>query len=473
MIIPLTQVELRTDQDIVLARQRARIVASRLGFEPMEQARIATAVSEVARDAVQDSGQGRVEFLLESEPSQVLAVRVVARDLPMTPFSVPKNNLGTTTSNSLQGLAGARRMMDGFDLKQELDGSTVIAMTKSLPRRMSPITLAAAVGIVEELSRLDPPSPIDELISQNQDLIKALDDLRGRELELAELNRELEDTNRGVLALYLELDQKAESLKLASEMKTRFLSNVSHELRTPLTSILSLSRLLLDRTDGELTVEQERQTGFILHAAQDLTVMVNTLLDLARIEAGRDVIHVEEVGLIPLFGSLRGLLRPLLKADSAVELIFDDPSRMPTIYTDEGKLAQILRNLLSNALKFTEHGEIRVKVAIGPAETVVFTVVDTGIGIAPANFGRIFEEFGQVDSPLQRQLKGTGLGLPLARRLAETLGGTLEVASELGVGSRFTLNLPVRFPVAEVEDAVNDGRPDGLTVEIREKSHDA
>ncbi len=443
---PLSQVEIRAEGDVVLARQRARDVAARLGFDAQDQVRIASAVSEVARNVVQHAGGGRIEFALEGDPARALAIRVIDQGPGIADPATTGEPPADAKAGSLGGLAAARRLMDGFRIETAPGAGTLVAMTKALPRRSPPVTAQLAAEIAGELAGLDAPSPVDELLRQNRDLIRVLDELRGREIELARLNRELEDTNRGVVALYTELDERADSLHQVSEMKSRFLSNVSHEFRTPLTSILSIGRLLMDRVDGELTVEQERQVAYILGAAQDLVGMVNDLLDLARIEAGRDVLRLDVVDLPAFFGALRGTLRPLLPAGSAVELVFEDAAGLPELETDEGKLAQILRNLVSNALKFTEAGEVRVSARLGPAGRLALAVADSGIGIDPAHLGRIFEEFGQIDSPLQRKVKGTGLGLPLARKLAELLGGDLAVRSTPGLGSTFTATIPIVHP---------------------------
>src|SRR4029453_8340264 len=155
-------------------------------------------------------------------------------------------------------------------------------------------------------------------------------------------------------------------------MKSRFLSNMSHEFRTPLNSILAISKLLQDRTDGELTAEQERQVGFVRKAAEDLAELVNDLLDLAKVEAGKTVVRPVEFEVENLFGALRGMLRPLLVTDT-VRLVFDDAKDLPEMYSDEAKISQILRNFISNALKFTERGEIRVNARMAPEGTgIVF-----------------------------------------------------------------------------------------------------
>jgi CheY-like chemotaxis protein/two-component sensor histidine kinase len=218
---------------------------------------------------------------------------------------------------------------------------------------------------------------------------------------------------------------------------------MSHEFRTPLNSVLALSRLLLDRIDGELNVEQERQVGYIRRSAESLLELVNDLLDLAKVEAGKVDIKPVAFSISNLFGSLRGALKPLLTGQS-VDLVFDAESGIPGLYTDEAKLTQILRNLISNALKFTEQGEVRVTARyIADKGFAAFAVRDTGIGIAPADHERIFEEFSQIDTEIQKKVKGTGLGLPLSRSLARLLGGDLTVESVPGQGSVFSVAIPV------------------------------
>ncbi|HEY0093328.1 MAG TPA: ATP-binding protein, partial [Archangium sp.] len=286
------------------------------------------------------------------------------------------------------------------------------------------------------LERQRRSSAADELQKQNADLLRILDELQARKAEVDRLNRELEETNRGVVALYAELEEKAEALRRASDMKTRFISNVSHELRTPISSVLNLSRLMLDRIDGPLNAEQEKQLVFIRKSGEALQELIDDLLDLAKIESGRSEVLCTRFTVADLLGALRGMLRPL-RVTEGVSLVFDEPEGLPELHTDERKLSQILRNLVSNALKFTPKGEVRVAARVGPRDTVVFSVRDTGVGIAPEDQERIFEEFVQVEGPHQQGVKGTGLGLPLSRRLAELLGGSLTVESQPGQGSTF------------------------------------
>lgn len=268
--------------------------------------------------------------------------------------------------------------------------------------------------------------------------------LECKALELAALQSELEETNRGVVALYAELDAQAEQLKRATELKSRFLAYMSHEFRTPIASFQSLTRLLLDRTDGPLTPEQEKQIRFISDTAIEFSDMVNDLLDLAKVEAGRVEINPAWFEMVDLFAALRGMFRPVL-VNPEVNLLFEDPHDVPKLYTDDRKLSQILRNFISNALKFTLQGSVRVSAVVNPDSTITFAVSDTGIGIGREAHGSIFQDFVQVDSPLQKRWRGTGLGLSLSKRIAELLGGSVGFTSELGKGSVFWVTLPIEL----------------------------
>lgn len=266
------------------------------------------------------------------------------------------------------------------------------------------------------------------------------------------LRLELDETNQGVLALYAELDTQAEQLRQASDLKSRFLSYMSHEFRTPLGSILSIASLLTDELDGPLSPEQHKQMGFISTSARELSDMVDDLLDLAKIEAGRITIFPAWFDMLDLFTALRGMFRPIVDT-SAVDLIFEEPVGLPRLYTDDKKLAQILRNFIANALKFTTQGEVRVSALLVDHERVRFAVTDTGIGIAPELHGALFEDFSQVDSPLQKRFRGTGLGLSLCKRFAGLLGGEVGVQSAPGNGSTFFVIIPLAIALEPADEA--------------------
>jgi len=446
----LLRVAVKMDRDVVVARQRARDVARHLGLDPQEQIRVATAVSELARNAVQYAGGGSVHFAVALSPEPELVVRVMDQGPGIPHLEQVLGGLYHSPSGLGIGILGARRLMDRFRVSAPAGGGTTVEVGKTLPA-MSPAERSRRLAAASEaLAAGRPGDPYVEVQAQNQELVRILAMLRERELDQDRLNLELSETNRGVLALYAELDNRAAELARVSQLKSAFLSGISHELRTPLNSILNLTRILLERMDGELTPEQDRQVSMIRRAAASLIELVNDLLDLARIEAGKTEIRPAHFTVAELFGTLRGMFRPMVTGDE-VALQFEMDAGEVELITDEGKVAQILRNFISNAIKFTERGEIRVASALADGDTVVFSVSDTGIGIAPEDQQRIFQEFEQVDHALQQRVTGTGLGLPLSRKLATLLGGGIGLQSTPGRGSRFELSLPRVYQAAAVE----------------------
>jgi signal transduction histidine kinase len=465
----LLSVTIASERDVVLARQRARQIAAALGFDKKDQTRISTAVSEVARNAFAYAGRGTVEFGVEgSTAPQLLLISVRDEGPGIGDIAQVLSEQYRSSTGMGVGLAGAKRLMDQLSIESSRERGTTVLMKKLLPRRAPILTIEVLTKIGPELARQAPRDVVEEVQQQNQELIRALAELSRRQEELSALNRELEDTNRGVVALYAELDEKADHLRRADEIKSRFISNMSHEFRTPVNSIQGLARLLLDGVDGELGPEQKRQVTFIRKAADSLSELVNDLLDLAKVEAGKIIIRPIDFEVETLFGALRGMLRPLLVSDS-VDLVFEEPTGVPPLHTDEGKVSQILRNFVSNALKFTERGEVRISARLVSGEDVVeFSVADTGIGIAAEDQERVFQEFSQVDNPIQRKVKGTGLGLPLCRKLAELLGGSVSVQSTPGVGSTFTARIPVLYTEARAAESswrADPGRVPVLLVE--------
>ena len=279
----------------------------------------------------------------------------------------------------------------------------------------------------------------------------ALEDARQ---QITLLQQELDETNGGVLALYAELDTQAQQLRQATELKSRFLAYMSHEFRTPIVSIQSITRLLIDRVDGPLTPEQEKQVMFVRDTAAEFAEMVGDLLDLARLEAGRVEVSPAWFDMVALFDALRGMFKPVL-TNPDVSLIFEEPHGVSKLFSDDRKVSQILRNYISNALKFTPNGEVRVSASCDAPGTITFSVRDTGIGIPPESHNEVFQDFVQIDSPLQRRYRGSGLGLALSKRLAELLGGHVGFESEVGVGSRFYVTLPAAFPSAVAPSGVD------------------
>ena len=446
--LAILALEIRYEHDVVLARQRARQVAQLLGFDAQDQTRLATAVSELARNAFEYANGGRVRFEVETPSGpgarQSLVVRVSDDGPGIADLQAVLDGRYVSKTGMGVGLVGARRLADRFRVDSAPGRGTTVEIARLLPRGAPSFGPREVARVADGLSAQEARGAFEEVQQQNQELLRTLDELRARQAEIERLNAELGETNRGVLALYAELDDRAQDLKRASEYKSRFLSDVSHELRTPLTSVLNMTRFLLDRADGELTPEQEHQVTIIRRSVASLTELVNDLLDLAKIEAGHTTMRPTQFSVGELFAGLRGMFRPLVTSD-AVSLVFDESSGLPTLHTDEQRLSQILRNFISNAIKFTERGEIRVSAARDGEDAVRFEVRDSGIGIAPADQERIFQEFAQVDGPIQRRVRGTGLGLPLSKKLAALLGGRIELRSVPGEGSTFAIVLPVRL----------------------------
>jgi signal transduction histidine kinase/CheY-like chemotaxis protein len=437
----LSSVDITLEDDVVLARQKARTIAAALKFDSQDQTRIATAVSEIARNTFQYGGGGVAEFRIEQEPEKMLVISLRDKGKGIANLDEIMGGKYVSKTGMGQGMIGAKRLMDHFRVETR-PGGTTVTLGKKIPKRFGRIDTAE---LNKSLSVTERAGPYEELKQQNKELMHAMQELRDRQEELAQLNRELDETNRGVVALYAELNEKADFLQRASELKSHFLSNMSHEFRTPLNSVIGLSQILLDRLDGDLTVEQEKQVKFIRGSTQGLVELVNDLLDLAKVEAGKVSIHPANFSIGSLFAALRGMLRPLLSQNSSISLVFEDPVDIPEMYSDEAKVSQILRNFISNALKFTDRGEVRVSASRGHGDTVTFSVADTGIGIAEEDQERIFQEWAQVEGRKQRTVKGSGLGLPLSRKFAQMLGGDVYVQSRLGVGSTFFASIPINF----------------------------
>ncbi|MFI7076478.1 ATP-binding protein [Micromonospora sp. NPDC049903] len=443
-VASLMQMALRVEQDIFVVRQRGREVAGAIGLEHQDQVRIATAISEVARDLLRAVGGADVFFAVADTVDGRHHLRI---DLvPVAPLP----------DGRYQPESGAvARLVDTLSVVAEKQ-VTVVRMSRRIPATAQALTSERLAQLRAQLAQSAPGTAEEELATQNTQLIAALDEVRTQRDELARLNEELEQTNRGVMALYhqltdeleatnrgvvalyAELDEKSAQLRAASESKTRFLANVSHELRAPVTAIIGLGRLLDDSASDPLTSEQERQVGLIRDSASDLLSLVNELLDLAKAESGRIEPAIADVDLKALFGQLRGTLRALPTAGD-VALVVEEPPTPATVRTDEVLLAQVLRNLLHNGLKFTAEGEVRMRAERHDGGWRL-SVSDTGPGIPAELHERVFEEFYQAPGPTR--LGGTGLGLPYARRLVALLGGTLDLASEPGRGSTFTVSLP-------------------------------
>jgi signal transduction histidine kinase/HAMP domain-containing protein/CheY-like chemotaxis protein len=286
-----------------------------------------------------------------------------------------------------------------------------------------------------------------ELQSRQEELQRSNAELEDKAEQLASQKRDIEIKNEEIEQARQELEERALQLDLASRYKSQFLANMSHELRTPLNSLLILARLLADNPNRNLSPKQVEYANVIHSSGTDLLQLINDILDLSRVEAGKMELHPERFGLRSLLDDLRAVFQPLT-SEKGLSFIAGPPADgVPAeLYTDRQRLRQILHNLLSNAVKFTEQGRVELRITAEPSEpgpALAFSVTDTGIGIGEQNLDAIFTAFQQADGTTSRRYGGTGLGLTICRELAAQLGGRISVRSRAGEGSTFTLHLPV------------------------------
>lgn len=300
-----------------------------------------------------------------------------------------------------------------------------------------------------------------ELESHTQRLQASEEELKVQQEELLQSNQELEERsklleekNQLIAFRNQEIQKKAEELTLSTKYKSEFLANMSHELRTPLNSILLLSRLMVENTDENLTEDQIESAKVIQSSGSSLLNLIDEILDLSKIEAGKMILEYEPVGISNLFNELSGMFQPVASQKGLVFQTDIDPGIPNQIETDKLRLDQVLRNLIANAIKFTQKGKIRLSVMADPhkAGFIRFEVSDTGIGISEQNQKIIFEAFQQADGSTRRKFGGTGLGLSISREIVRLLGGQISLESTLGEGSIFIVTIPANKQVVQSEN---------------------
>ncbi|MDN5750277.1 MAG: ATP-binding protein, partial [Pseudonocardia sp.] len=379
---------------------------------------------------------------------------VVVLPVPFEGMSLGVIEFGSVTPFSALHLAFLERLV----------GTIGVALATIQANRRTEELLAQSQGLATELQ------------DQSAELQRANAELEEKAEELSEQNRNVEIKNMEIDAARRGVEEKAQQLALASQYKSEFLANMSHELRTPLNSLLLLSRLLADNADDNLTPRQIEFAGTIHGAGSDLLILIDDILDLSKIEAGRVDVDTAVVELAEVCHHVEHAFGPQAE-DKGLELTVHTAPDLPaTITTDAQRLHQVLRNLLANACKFTDAGGVSLTLTTAPSGTlygvpaldaarqvIAFSVRDTGIGIPDEKFTMIFEAFQQADGTTSRKYGGTGLGLSISKELARMLGGRIDVTSQVGVGSEFTLFLPDELPAVTATARVAPRRRSGVT----------
>jgi len=441
----IARVEIRFEQDVVHARRRARLIAEMLGFERKEQTRISTAVSEIARNAFQYGQGGATEFSVEgAPPAQSLAIVVRDQGPGITNLdAILKGNYTSGTGLGL-GIVGSQRLMDQCLVETRVGQGTTVTLRKLLPFGAPPVTPAVLRRVADALSETRIDSPLEEIRAQNQELLTTLDLLRERDEEVTRVNRELNQTNTGVIALYAELErntqriQRAEhTLRARNEELKDFAHTVAHDLKAPLRGIAGYAQELERRHKAGLGERALFCLGQIVTASTSLDRLIEDLLRYARLDA-------ETPALTDV--DLRALITATLTERSAtiaeqqVEVTLDIP--LETVRTWERGMAQVIANLLDNALKYSRKASPpRIGIRAEEAGSCWRLVVrDNGVGFDMAHHDRIFGLFTRLAHA--EEFEGTGAGLAIVKKVVEKLGGSIRAESRPGEGAVFRVELP-------------------------------
>jgi CheY-like chemotaxis protein/signal transduction histidine kinase/CHASE3 domain sensor protein len=363
------------------------------------------------------------------------------RNLTFLPLNFQGSNIGVIEMASLVSFGG-----DVIEILKKVGESVAIGLNAARSRRDLQELLEKTQLQAEELQTQQEELKVsnEELQEQSTALKESQARLEGQQQELEQINQQLEEQAQTLEMQKDDLQRKSAELEMASRYKSEFLANMSHELRTPLNSSLILAKLLADNPSGNLSKEQVQFAETIRSAGIDLLNLINDILDLAKVEAGMLEVHVEGVSSVALLESLERTFTPIAQ-DRGLKFLTAIETKTPKSFeTDRQRLEQILKNLLSNALKFTEKGEVSLTMS-ERGENIVFSISDTGIGIPDDQLEKIFEAFRQVDGSNNRKYGGTGLGLSISKELAKLLGGKIEVSSQLAKGSLFKLIIPKTY----------------------------
>jgi signal transduction histidine kinase len=410
--------EIRLESDVVFVRQRVRQLAALLDFDAQDQTRISTAVSEIARNAFQYGGGGRAQVFIEGEAPECLVIRISDEGAGIPQLAtILEGGYKSKTGMGL-GLTGSRKLMDTLHVDSVRGSGTTVTLGKALPARCARMTAERRARLSDDMARLAPSNPMEEIRQQNTELLRAFDAL-GRTAAAESAARAL-----------------AEQAVTARE---NLLAVVSHDLRGPLSSIV-MSSTILERMDLHAqSADRVRKQAQVIHrSAKRMDRLIADLMDLTSIEAGNLAVKQEPHDASAIIDEGVDMLRPLA-AEKGLNLE-RTPGSSIQVRCDRDRVLQILSNLVGNAIKFTpEPGSITIAAQVSQGSAVV-SVCDTGKGISEADLPRIFDRFWQADR-LSRA--GVGLGLIIVKGLVEAHGGVIDVKSTLGLGTTVSFSLPL------------------------------
>jgi signal transduction histidine kinase len=441
----IARVEIRFEQDVVRTRRGARLIAEMLGFDRKDQTRISTAVSEIARNAFQYGHGGATEFSVEGEPpAQSLAI-VVRDQGPGIPNldAILKGHYTSGTGLGL-GIVGSQRLMDQCHVETRAGQGTNVTLRKVLPFGAPPVTPAVLRRVAEALSEICIDSPLEEIRTQNQELLSTLELLRERDEEVTRVNRELNETNTGVIALYAELERNTQRIQHAEQMlRARneelkdFAHTVAHDLKAPLRGISGYAQELERKHKAGLNDRALFCLGQITAASINLDHLIEDLLRFARFDA--EAFSLTEVNLREMVAAILNE-RSVTIAENRAEVTLDLPFK--TVKTWERGMVQVITNLFDNALKYSRKASpsrvgIRAEESDGGWRLVVN---DNGIGFDMAHHDRIYGLFTRLVRA--DEFEGTGAGLAIVKKIVEKLGGSIRAESSPGQGAVFRVELP-------------------------------
>jgi len=432
-----------SEHDMIAVRQRAREISALLGFSVQDQVRIATAVSELARTVIAHAAGGNVEFSLDHLGSGASLSIGIRSSGGAVATSGNGDRAGTGTDKALAtALASAERLMDDCTVERDNGRGQVVRLRKAVPAA-STISTATLSEVADSVMRSPISSTFNEVTLQNRELLDTLAELRSRQDDLLVLTQELEDTNRGVVALYAEIEEKAERLRQADIYKDEFLATLAHELRNPLAPIRNAVEIMR-RTPSHESAAHANAQHIISRQVNHLARLVDDLLDVARISKGKITLRRQPTALTAFINLAVETAQPFIDVRRH-RLRVQLPEEPLQVLGDPARLAQIVGNLLNNAAKYTASGgEIDLTAERMVPDRLRLVVRDNGIGLSKERIGTVFTLFAQGETAPDRAQDGLGIGLSLVQRLVALHDGEIRVESAgQGQGSTFIIELPL------------------------------